>query len=71
VPVRGEKKLDTELAGEQFHRIERSDGSRGRSVPPTVDAGKVSAEYKAGVSTVRLRRREEAGPKQIKVQIAA
>jgi HSP20 family protein len=71
--VRGERKLDTDVAEEQFHRIERSYGSFARTfaLPPTVDAGKVSAEYKAGVLTVRLPQREDAKPKQIKVQIAA
>ena len=71
--LRGEKKLDAEVTEEQFHRIERSYGSFARTfaLPPTVDAGKVSAEYKAGVLTIRLPLREEAKPKQIKVQIAA
>ena len=70
--LRGEKKLDTEVTQEQFHRIERSYGPFARSfaLPPTVDAGKVRAEYKAGVLTVRLPLREEAKPKQIKVAVA-
>ena len=44
----GEKKLDTEVSEEQFHRIERSYGSFARTfaLPPTVDAGKVSAQHK-------------------------
>ena len=69
---RGEKKLDTDVAEGHFHRIERRYGSFARSfvLPPTVDAGKVSAEYKAGVLTVRLPLREEAKPKQIKVAVA-
>ena len=51
----GEKKLDTEVSEEQFHRIERNYGSFARTfaLPPTVDAGKVSAQYKAGVLTVQ------------------
>jgi HSP20 family protein len=71
--LRGEKKVDAEVTEEQFNRIERSYGafSRTFALPPTVDAGKVSAEYKAGVLTVRLPLREEAKPKQIKVQVAA
>ena len=71
--LRGEKKLDTEIAEDQFHRIERSYGSFARTfgLPPTVDADKVKAEYKAGVLTVRLPLREEAKPKQIKVAAAA
>ena len=71
--LRGEKKLDTEVKEEQFHRIERSYGSFARTfaLPPTVDAGKVSAQYKAGVLTVRLPLREEAKPNKIKVSVAA
>jgi len=71
--LRGERKFDPEVTEEQFHRIERSYGSFARTfaLPPTVDAGKVSATYKAGVLTVRLPLREEAKPKQIKVQVAA
>jgi HSP20 family protein len=71
--LRGERKLDAEVTEDQFHRIERSYGSfvRTFSLPPTVDAGKVSAQYKDGVLTVRLPLREEAKPKQIKVHVAA
>jgi HSP20 family protein len=69
----GEKKLDTEVTERQFHRIERNYGSFARTfaLPPTVDAGKVSAQYKAGVLTVRLPLREEAKPNKIKVAVAA
>jgi HSP20 family protein len=71
--MRGEKKLDTEVNHDQFHRIERSYGAFARTfaLPPTVDPGKVSAGYKAGVLTVRLPLREDAKPKQIRVQVAA
>jgi len=71
--LRGEKKIDGDVSEEQFHRIERAYGAFARTfaLPPTVDAGKVSAEYKAGVLTVRLPLREEAKPKQIKVSVAA
>jgi HSP20 family protein len=67
--LRGEKKLDTEVTEEQFHRIERSYGAFARTfaLPPTVNAGKVSAQYKAGVLTVRLPMREEAKPNRIAV----
>ena len=69
----GEKKLDTAVPEQQFHRIERSYGSFARTfaLPPTVDAGKISAQYKAGVLTVRLPLREEAKPNKIKVAVAA
>ncbi|HWW88189.1 MAG TPA: Hsp20/alpha crystallin family protein [Vicinamibacterales bacterium] len=71
--LRGEKKFDTQIDHEQAHRIERSYGQFARTfaLPPTVDAAKVSAEYKAGVLTVRLPTREDAKPKQIRVKVAA
>jgi HSP20 family protein len=73
ITLSGEKKLDTEVTEEQFHRIERSYGSFARTfaLPPTVDPTKVSAQYKAGVLTVRLPLREEAKPNKIKVAVAA
>jgi HSP20 family protein len=71
--VKGEKRLGTEVKEEQFHHIERHYGAFSRSfqLPRTVDASKVSAEYKNGVLTVRLPLREEAKPRQIKVDVAA
>jgi HSP20 family protein len=69
----GEKKLDTEVTQDQFHRIERTYGSFARTfaLPPTIDAGKVSAQYRAGVLTVRLPLREEARPNKYRVAVAA
>jgi HSP20 family protein len=71
--IRGEKKFSGEVKEESFHRIERRYGtfSRSFSLPQTVDTGKVAAEYKSGVLTVRLPLREEAKPRQIKVDVAA
>ena len=71
--IKGEKKLSNEVKEEQYHHVERRYGSFSRSfsLPQTVDAGKVAAEYKNGVLTVRLPLREEAKPRQIKVEVAA
>lgn len=71
--IRGEKKLPGEVKDEQYHRIERRYGTFSRSftLPPTVDPSKVSADYKQGVLTVKLPLREEAKPRQVKVEIAA
>ena len=69
--ISGEKKMDAELRDENCHRVERTYGTftRSFSLPPTVDTGKVSADYKAGVLTVKLPLREEAKPKQIQVSV--
>ena len=71
--LKGEKKLSGEVKEEQFHHVERRYGafSRSFSLPRTVDASKVTADYKNGVLTVRLPLREEAKPRQIKVEVAA
>jgi HSP20 family protein len=71
--IKGEKKLANEVKEEQYHRIERHYGSftRSFSLPPTVDTTKVGADYRNGVLTVRLPLREEAKPRQIKVDVAA
>ena len=69
--VKGERKFEKEEKEENFHRIERRYGSFFRSfaLPNTVDAGKVSASYDAGVLKIALVKREESKPKQIKVQV--
>jgi HSP20 family protein len=71
--IKGEKKFVGEVKEERVHHIERRYGTFSRSftLPQTVDAEKVSAEYKNGVLTVRLPLREEAKPRQIKVDVAA
>jgi HSP20 family protein len=67
----GQKKAEEEVNEDRYHRIERTYGhfSRTFSLPNTVDTGKIAAEYKNGVLTVRLPQREDARPKQIQVQI--
>ena len=70
--ISGEKKMDSELTDANCHRVERAYGTftRSFSLPPTVDASKVSADYKAGVLSVRLPIREEAKPRQITVKVS-
>ena len=69
--ISGERKPAADVSQEQYHRIERAYGtfSRSFSLPPTVDAVKIAAEYKNGVLTVRLPMREEARPRAIDVQV--
>jgi HSP20 family protein len=67
----GQKKSEAEVNEDRYHRIERAFGhfSRTFTLPNTVDTGKIAAEYKNGVLTIRLPKREDARPKQIQVQI--
>jgi HSP20 family protein len=71
--LKGTKKFDTDVKDEQYRRIERSYGTFHRSftLPTTVDAAKVSAEFRNGVLTVKLPFREEAKPRTINVEVAA
>jgi len=71
--LKGSKKFDAEVKEENYRRVERSYGTFHRSftLPNTVDASRVSAEYKNGVLTVRLPFREEAKPRTINVDVAA
>ena len=71
--LKGTKKFESEVNDEQYRRIERAYGAfhRSFSLPNTVDGGKVSAEFKNGVLTVKLPFREEARPRTIHVEIAA
>ena len=69
--VKGERKLDKEEKEENFHRIERRYGSFYRSftLPTTVDTESVAANYSAGVLKLELKKKPEAQPKQIKVNV--
>ena len=69
--IKGERKFETEVNKEQFHRVERAYGtfSRSFSLTSTVDASKIGAEYKNGVLTVTMPFREEAKPRKVTVEV--
>jgi HSP20 family protein len=71
--LKGAKKFEAEVKDDQYRRIERSYGTFHRSfnLPNTVDAARVSAEFKNGVLTVTLPFREDARPRTINVEVAA
>ena len=71
--VKGKRKFEKEEKEENFHRIERRYGSfyRAFSLPSTVDTENIAAKYEAGVLKLELKKKPEAQPKQIKVNIAA
>ena len=70
--LRGERKFESDVKREQYHRVERAYGSFSRSftLPNAVDTDKIKAEYKDGVLRVTLPQREEAKPKQIAVAVS-
>ena len=69
--LKGERKFNKETKEGGFHRIERSYGSFARyfALPDSVNPEAVRAEYKNGVLTVSLAKKEAAKPKQIKVEV--
>ena len=71
--IRGERKFEKSISEENFLRVERTYGSFSRSfsLPNTVNAESIGAEYKNGVLTVTLPKREESKPRQVKVTVNA
>jgi len=70
--VRGERRFEKEEKEENFQRIERHYGSFTRSftLPNSVNPEQVSAHYDKGVLKIRLEKKVEAKPKQIKVNVS-
>jgi HSP20 family protein len=67
----GARKPVTEVPRNAFHRVERSYGSFSRSfsLPAVVEQEKIGAEYRDGVLTITLPRRQETLPKQIRIDV--
>jgi HSP20 family protein len=70
--LKGERKFQNEIKKENYHRVERSYGSFTRSftLPNSVDADKAKAEYKNGVLTLTMPKKEEAKPKTIQIAVS-
>lgn len=70
--LKGERKRETEVKEDQYHRIERSYGRFERSIllPSVVDPNQVKATYRDGVLEIQLPKKEEVKPKEIKVEVA-
>src|SRR5207237_9278356 len=71
--VHGERKFEKEEKEENFRRVERQYGSFTRSftLPSTVDPEQVTATYDKGVLKIKLAKKAEAKPKQIKVNVGS
>ena len=70
--IRGERKFENKVKEENYLRIERSYGSFSRtfSLANSVNSEAIKADYQNGVLTLSIPKREEAKPKQIKVNVA-
>jgi HSP20 family protein len=71
--IRGERKFEKDVTEDDYLRIERSYGSfiRSFSLPNTVSSENIRADYRNGVLTLHMAKREESKPKQIKISISA
>jgi HSP20 family protein len=69
--LRGERKQDSEVRKENYHRIERYYGPFQRSflLPQTIDQEKVQAACDRGVLTIILPKKELIKPKQVTVKV--
>ena len=71
--ISGERTPGDDVPRDAFRRVERAYGkfSRRFALPRSVDAAQVAAEYKDGVLTVRLPKREDAKPRTVPVALAS
>ncbi len=69
--LKGERKFEKDDKVKGYHRIERSYGAFARSftLPDTVNAEGVHADFAQGVLTVTLPKQERAKPRAIKVNV--
>jgi HSP20 family protein len=67
--IRGERKFEKKVDEKNYLRVERAYGSFARSfsLANTVNSDAIKADYRDGVLTLSVPKREEAKPKQIKV----
>ncbi len=69
--IRGERKFENKVNEENYLRVERAYGSFSRSfsLANSVKSEAIKADYHSGVLTLSIPKREEAKPKQIKVNV--
>jgi HSP20 family protein len=69
--LRGVKEQQAEEQNERVHRYERTYGAFERtfSLPTTVEAEKIDAQYNNGVLTITIPKAERARPREIPVKV--
>ncbi len=70
--IRGERKFEKAVNEDNYLRVERAYGpfTRSFSLPNTVSSENIRAEYRNGVLTLHMAKREESKPKQIKISVS-
>jgi HSP20 family protein len=69
--IRGERKPEAESNREAYYRVERPTGpfSRSFNLPPTVEEGSIRADYRNGVLTVTLPKKDETRNSPVSIKI--
>ena len=69
--IRGERKFEKKVDEENYLRMERAYGSFSRSfsLANSVKSEEIKADYQRGALTLHVPKREDAKPKQIKVNV--
>jgi HSP20 family protein len=70
--LRGERHADAEVKKENYHRMERSYGAFTRSfaLPATLNSDRVTADFKNGLLTITLPKKESVKARTIEVNAA-
>jgi HSP20 family protein len=70
--LKGERRTEREVSKENYHRMERAYGSFCRSfaIPAYVDSDNVKAEFRNGLLTITLPKKDSARGKTIEVNAA-
>ncbi len=70
--IRGERKFEKKVNEENYLRVERAYGSFARSftLANSANSDAIKADYQNGVLTLTIPKKEEAKPKQIKINVA-
>ena len=71
--ISGERTFEKKDTTKGYHRIERNYGTfvRSFSLPNTFDTEHIAADFKNGVLSVTLPKKEAAKPRQVKVEVKA
>src|ERR1700740_2967799 len=71
--IRGERKFQNEVSQDNFLRIERAYGpfTRSFSLPNSIHTEAIKADYHNGVLSIRMPKREESRPKQIRIGVGS
>lgn len=71
--LKGERRFEQDKNGKGYHRIERAYGAFVRvfTLPDTIEAENVKADYKNGVLTITLPKKEVAKPKTVEIHVNA